>query len=130
MTIGNAMNAAASGMAAERLRMDVTSANIANANSMRTKDAEAFQRRIVVLSGTPEHGVKVERIDIDRTPSRPVHDPSNPNADQDGNVFYSNVNPIMEMVNMMTANRAYEANIAAFNSAKGMAKAALNIGKV
>lgn len=130
MTLGRAMNNAASGMAAERLRMDVTSANIANANSMRTRDAEAFQRRIVVLTGSPETGVKVERIEVDRTPGRVVHDPSNPNADAEGNIFFSNVNPIMEMVNMMTANRSYEANIAAFNSAKSMAKSALNIGKV
>lgn len=130
MTISRAMNVAASGMAAERFRMDITSTNIANANSMKTGNAEAFQRRIVVLSGDPQTGVKVERIEVDNSPSRQVHDPTNPNADDEGNVYYSNVNPIYEMVNMMTANRAYEANIAAFNAAKGMARAALNIGKV
>ncbi len=129
MTIGRAMNLAASGMHAERLRMDVTSANIANANSMRTPFQDAYRRQVVVLSGSPETGVKVESIEADQSELRQVHDPGNPNA-IGGIVYYSNVDPIKEMVNMMTANRAYEANIAAFNAAKGMSRSALSIGKV
>ena len=66
----------------------------------------------------------------DQSPFRVVHEPGNPLADKDGNVTYSNVEPVQEMVNMMTASRAYEANVQAFTAAKGMVQSALNIGKV
>lgn len=128
MNLNTAMRISSTGLAAERFRMDVISGNIANANSVSTKDQEAYRRHSVQLIGTPE-GVKIGQVTIDRGLLRQEDDPSNPNA-INGKVTYSNVNPITEMVDMLGASRAYEANIAAFNSAKGMIKSALSIGKV
>jgi flagellar basal-body rod protein FlgC len=122
------MRISSSGLAAERFRMDVISGNIANANSVSTKGKEAYRRHTVELTSTAE-GVKVSRVTQDTAPLREEVDPGNPLADQNGIVRYSNVNPITEMVDMLGASRAYEANVAAFNSAKGMIKSALNIGR-
>lgn len=117
MPIGNAMRIAASGMTAERFRMDVDFFNIANANSMQVKGGpEPYRRRDVELQGGPE-GVQVMGVvqePLEARPFREVYDPSNPNS-INGFVKYTNVEPIYEMVNMMGASRAYEANVAAFN---------------
>ncbi len=129
MNLNTALKISSSGLAAERTRMDVISGNIANANSVSTKTKEAYRRKVVELIGTAE-GVKIGSIGQDASKLREESDPTNPNADANGIVRYSNVNPITEMVDMMGASRAYEANVAAFNSAKGMIKSALNIGKV
>ncbi|MFI5385570.1 MAG: flagellar basal body rod protein FlgC [Fimbriimonadales bacterium] len=129
MNLNTAMRISSSGLAAERFRLDVISGNIANANSVSTNGKEAYRRKAVELIGSPE-GVKVGKIVEDQAPLREESDPGNPNADKDGIVRYSNVNPITEMVDMLGASRAYEANVAAFNAAKGMIKSALNIGKV
>lgn len=128
-TLNGAMRVSATGLNAERMRMDVISGNIANANSMRTRTEDAYRRRMVVLE-TDGDGVKIRQIMEDPTPLRAVNDPDHPLADNQGYVYYSNVNPIAEMVNLLSANRAYEANVAAFNSAKGMVRAALNIGRM
>jgi flagellar basal-body rod protein FlgC len=128
MNLNTAMRISSSGLAAERLRMDVISGNIANANSVSSKGKEAYRRHSVELIGSTD-GVKVGRISQDDAPLREEVDPGNPNADANGIVRYSNVNPITEMVDMLGASRAYEANVAAFNSAKGMIKSALNIGR-
>lgn len=128
--LGNSLRIASSGMAAERFRMDVISSNIANANSMKMKGgADPYRRRDVVLETVGE-GVKVAKVTEDMRPFKLVKDPGNPNANADGNVVYSNVEPVFEMVNMLSASRAYEANVAAFNSTKSMLRSALNIGKV
>jgi len=128
-SLNSAMRISSSGLAAERFRMDVISSNIANANSIGTNGQEPYRRRDVSLVGS-DNGVQIMGIVQDQRPFRTVHEPGNPNADKDGNVTYSNIEPIEEMVNMMGASRAYEANIAAFNSAKGMIRSALTIGKV
>jgi flagellar basal-body rod protein FlgC len=128
-TLNGAMRVSATGLNAERMRMDVISGNIANANSMRTRTEDAYRRRMVVLE-TDGDGVKIRQIMEDPTPLRAVADPDHPLADAQGYVYYSNVNPVAEMVNLLSANRAYEANVAAFNSAKGMVRAALNIGRM
>lgn len=129
--IGKAMRIAASGMTAERFRMDVISSNIANANSMQIKGGpEPYRRRDVVLQSGKD-GVEIRGVIQEATEQRPfrqVYDPGNPNS-VDGYVTYTNVEPIFEMVNMMGASRAYEANVAAFNSAKSMFRSALNIGR-
>ena len=127
MTLSRAMSASSTGLAAERFRMDVISTNIANANSMRTGTDEAYRRQIVVLSGD-ERGVRIERIANDLSELRRESEPGNPNADGDGFVYYTNVKPISEMVDMIGATRAYEANVAAFNAAKGLMRSALSIG--
>lgn len=129
MSLNAAMRASTSGLFAERTRMDVISANIANANSVRTDDEDAYHRQMVVLVEA-EDGVKIGRIMPDKAPLKEVYDPSHPFANAEGVVFYSNVNPIVEMVNLMSATRSYEANIQAFNSAKSMVRSALNIGRV
>ena len=123
------MKISASGLTAERFRMDVISSNIANASSMKVGGKDPYRRRDVALSGDAD-GVQIMGIVEDEKPFRVVNESGNPNADAQGNVIYSNVEPITEMVNMIGASRAYEANIAAFNSAKGMIKSALQIGKI
>lgn len=128
-TLAGSMRISASGLVAERFRMDVISSNIANANTTGTPGQEPYRRREVVLQGGSD-GVRIVAVMPDKAPFRIEHDPSHPNADSEGNVRYSNVEPITEMVNMLGASRAYEANIAAFNSAKGMIRSALTIGKV
>ncbi|MBS1718834.1 MAG: flagellar basal body rod protein FlgC [Armatimonadetes bacterium] len=130
MTLNNALKTSSTGLAAERFRMDVISANIANSNSMQIGGQMPYRRRVVELMGTPE-GVTINRVSQDSRPFRQVYEPGNPYRNPVTNmVTYSNVEPVEEMVNMMSASRAYEANIAAFNSAKGMIRSALNIGKV
>jgi len=128
-TLASAMRASASGLSAERFRMDVISSNLANANTTGVNGQDPYRRREVLLEGTQD-GVRIQAIIQDRSPFRIVHDPAHPNADADGNVRYTNVEPITEMVTMLSASRAYEANIAAFNSAKTMVKSALQIGKI
>jgi len=123
------MRVSASGLVAERFRMDVISSNIANANSMKIGNQMPYRRRDVALTGDLD-GVRIVGIVEDQSAFRLVNDPGNPNADSEGNVMYTNVEPIHEMVNMIGASRAYEANIAAFNSAKGMIRSALQIGKI
>lgn len=129
MSLNGAMRASTSGLFAERVRMDTISANIANANSMSTDDADAYRRRMVVLVEA-DGGVNIERITEDDTALRREYDPNHQFAKADGYVYYSNVNPITEMVNLMSASRSYEANVAAFNSAKSMVRSALNIGRI
>jgi flagellar basal-body rod protein FlgC len=129
MSLNGAMRASARGLTAERMRMDLISVNLANANSMRTPFAEAYQARVAVLSASQD-GPKIERIELDRSDFRRVNDPGNPLADGEGFVTYTNVNPINQMVDMMSAQRSYEANIAAFNAAKTMNRSALSIGRV
>ena len=130
MNLNSALRISSSGLAAERFRMDVISANIANANTTKTNGKDPYRRRDVTLTGGPD-GVQIGNIVEDQRAFRQVVDRGNPNADpKTGIVTFSNVEPIEEMVNMMGASRAYEANIAAFNSTKGMIRSALQIGKV
>ena len=147
MSMFGAIDASASGMTAERLRMDVISNNIANANTTRTAEGGAYRRKFVVfeprtgsgnsfaniLSSTADSqkgdGVRAVGIEADTTPGRLVYDPSNPDAKANGYVEMPNLNIVSEMVDMITASRAYEANVTAVNAAKSMAMKALDIGK-
>lgn len=129
MNLNSAMRISASGLAAERFRMDTISANIANANTIRKPDADAWHRQDVILRGDA-NGVQVVAVVSNPDDYVVKYEPENPYADAEGRVFYSNVDPLQEMVNMMSASRAYEANIEAFNSAKSMIRSALEIGKV
>lgn len=122
------MRISASGMTAERFRMDIISGNIANANTMQKPGQPEVRRQSVVLRQGAE-GVQIGDIAPDQTPLRREYDPGNPNA-INGWVTYTNINPVFEMVDMLGASRAYEANLAAFNTAKSMMNAALSIGKV
>ena len=143
------IDAAASGLTAERLRMDVISNNIANSNTTRTDRGGAYHRRYVVfeprdrepksfeqtlmkavgMSRQTGEGVRAVQIAEDETQGPLVYDPGHPDANADGYVERPNVNIVSEMVDMITAQRAYEANSTAINSAKAMASKALEIGK-
>ena len=124
------MNAASSGMAAERFRLDAVSANIANANTVAKPGEDPYLRRGVILQQGTGGTVEIVGLQEDRTtPVEEKYEPGNPFADERGIVRTSNVNPVMEMVDMVGASRSYEANVAAFNSARGMMKSALNIGR-
>ena len=129
MTLSGAMQVSASGMTAERFRMDVISSNIANSNSVESDTNQPYRRREVVLQ-SGDQGVNVIQVVEDQSPFQVKHDPGNPRANAQGDVLESNIQPVTEMVDMMGASRAYEANVAAFNAAKGMVKNALSIAKV
>lgn len=144
MGMFGAIDAAASGLTAERLRMDVISNNIANVNTTRTAEGGAYRRQTVVfapranetnfaqvLSGQLDagSGVRVIGISKDNSPARKLYDPAHPDANKDGYVEMPNINIVTEMVDMITATRAYEANVTALNAAKSMALKALEIGK-
>ncbi len=143
MGMFDAINSAASGMSAERLRMDVISNNIANVNTTRTAEGGPYRRQLVVfeprsgqasfaqlLSRQMEsgQGVKAVGITSDNSPLRNVYDPSHPDANAEGYVEMPNVNIVAEMVDMITATRAYEANVTTVSAAKNMALKALEIG--
>lgn len=131
----------ASGLRAQRLRMDVIAANLANAQSTRTPEGGPYRRHEVVLEALPTSGtfedalnssnpgVRVARIVADDHPPQLVFDPGHPDADAKGYVAMPNVNVVTEMVDMMAATRAYEANVAALNATKRLLEAALEIGR-
>lgn len=151
MSIFYAFNISASSLTAQRLRMDVISSNIANAQTTRATinengEFEPYRRKMVVMQ--PERfsfkhflqkaqysqkrateGVKVTRIIHDQEPFKLVFDPTHPDANEEGYVQYPNVDPLKEMVDLMSATRSYEANITALNATKDMLVKALEIGK-
>lgn len=136
----------ASGMTAQRFRMDIISENVANAQTTRTEDGTPYRRKVVTFEQkggqTPfsrvlnKHfdkysgeGVKVSGVYEDEvTEMKLVYDPSHPDANADGYVEMPNVNPITEMTNLIDASRAWEANSTAFNASKTMAMKALQLG--
>ncbi|MDW8799665.1 flagellar basal body rod protein FlgC [Clostridium sp. A1-XYC3] len=139
----NTLRISASGLSAERLRMDTIASNIANVNTTRGADGQPYRRKIAVFqenlnkelnkeTGKYEGksiGVKAVGIEEDKSPLRRVYDPSNPDADEEGYVSMPNVNILNEMADMIVATRAYEANINAVNSEKSMFLKALEIGR-
>lgn len=138
MSMFGALEASASGLTAERLRMDVTAENLANAQTTRTAAGGPYRRKEVVLAsversagfgaqlasamGASERpaGVEVAGITEDSTPPRRVYDPGHPDADGQGFVAMPNVDTVAEMVDLIAASRAYEANVTAMQAAKGM----------
>lgn len=124
----------ASALSAEKIRMDLVAQNIANANTTRDVDGKAYQRKVVTFETMLDEsggasGVKVGRILNDSTPGEKVYNPQHPHADKDGMVTMPNVNTAIEMVDLMSASRAYEANLAVARNARQMATKALAIGK-
>lgn len=125
----------ASGLSAQRARMDAIANNIANANTTRTPEGGPYRRQRVLVreardpaTGEPL-GVRVVGMARDQTPPRRVYDPGHPDADESGYVELPNVNVIAEMIDMLSATRAYEANATAIDAAKEMANRALDIGR-
>jgi len=142
-----ALDIGASALTAQRLRMDTISQNIANANTSRTENGTPYRRRLVIFEEKSQaapfseyltasskerytaSGVKVSKIIEDSSPFKKVYDPGNPDADAEGYVEMPNVDIITEMVNMISATRAYEANVTSINITKSMALKALEIGR-
>lgn len=129
-----------SGLTAERVRMDTIANNLANANTTRTEDGGPYRRQMAVFEAVQTdsrkgqakkvgHGVRVVGIVDDPSPPRLVYDPQHPDANADGYVEMPNINVVTEMVDLISATRAYEANITAINAAKSMALKALDIGR-
>lgn len=153
MTIFHGMNTTASALTANRLRMDVISSNMANVDTTRARQVngewEPYRRKSVTVSakegnfsnflnmamgkpikGEIGSGVAVSRIKDDtETPFKLAYDPTHPDADAQGYVRFSNVDPLKEMVDLISATRSYEANVTVFNANKSMLSKALEIGK-
>jgi flagellar basal-body rod protein FlgC len=139
----NSLRISASGLSAERLRMDTIASNIANVTTTRGEDGQPYKRKIAVFQENLERelnnkngkieetmlGVKAVGIEEDASELRRVYDPSHPDADEEGYVEMPNVNILNEMADMISATRAYEANVTAMNATKGMFLKALEIGK-
>jgi flagellar basal-body rod protein FlgC len=140
-TLRAALGAAASGLSAERTRMEVAVSNLANAESTRGADGQPYRRRDVVLTSDPVEsfdavlgrasaiGVKVADIVEDQSPFKRRYDPSHPDADADGLVAVPNVDVPEQMVDMLTASRAYQANLAAIGFIRDMVNRALELGR-
>jgi len=138
-----ALRISASGLAAERLRLDTIASNIANVSTTRGENGQPYRRKVAVFQenlnkeynkATGKYteelkGVKAVGIEEDKSPLRRVYDPSNPDADKEGYVNMPNVNILNEMADMIAATRAYEANVNAVNSEKSMFLKALEIGR-
>ncbi len=127
----------ASALFAQRQRMNVLASNLANIHTTRTEEGGPYKRKDVIFQSMliepndadgPE-GVQVAKIVEDQSPPVMVYDPAHPDANGEGYVAMPNVNSMEEMVNMMTAVRSYEANVAAFNISKGMFLKALELGR-
>ena len=146
MNFLSAMATSSSGMSAQRFRMNILSANIANAETTRTPEGGPYRRRDVIFGAMPAQRTfeeelrsvakpddplqaKVLGVAIDERPPVLRYEPSHPDANEDGYVAMPNVNAMEEMVNLMLASRSYEANVAAFNATKNMALKALEIAK-
>ena len=143
MNIFSSLRISSSGLSAERLRMDVIADNIANAETTRTSKGGPFRRKIVSFEENLSRelnnqtnkfepklkGVKASKISEDQSELRKVYDPSHPDANADGYVMMPNVNILNEMIDLIAASRAFEANVTAINAEKQMAMKALEIGR-
>lgn len=144
MSFLSSLNISATGMTAQRLRLDIAAENIANVETTRTEDGEPYRRKLVVLESkndfrtalaraeskqTAGGGVEATAIVEDGTELKAVYNPSHPDADAQGYVRIPNVDVVQETTDAMAATRSYEANITAFNAVKQMAQKALEIGK-
>jgi flagellar basal-body rod protein FlgC len=136
----NGVQATSSALEAGRIRMEVISQNIANAHTTRGPDGKPYQRQEVVFEallarqiggngGVAGNGVAVSRITKDDAPPRLVYNPGHPDANAQGMVALPNVNIHEEMVDMISASRAFEANLAVIKNARSMAMQTLNLGK-
>ena len=138
MSMFRIFDVAGSAVSAQSQRLNVVASNLANADTVAGPDGSAYQARQVVFQtrlmgsmtqGDVNAGVTVSTITEDQTPGRRVHDPKHPSADADGYVTYSNVNPVEEMVNMISASRSYQNNIEVMNTAKSLLLKTLQIGQ-
>ena len=148
MSFLSSFDISASGLTAERQRLDIAAENLSNTNTTRTESGGPYRRKMVVLQEVPstsfrtrfnsllnksasaaKGGVKVTEIIEDQRDLNPVYDPDHTDADENGYVMMPNVDPVKETIDGMSATRSYEANITALNAMKLMAQKALEIGK-
>lgn len=141
MNLISGIDVTTSALSAQKTRLDVLAQNIANAQTTRGPDGRAYARRVVSFeselmrqpgmsaAGSSLQGVRVARITTDKTAGQVVHDPQHPDAGPDGMVQMPNVNLAFEMVDLITATRAYEANLSVVKNARQMAMKTLQIGK-
>ena len=145
MGLFDALGISGSGLTAQRLRMDVTAENLANAQSTRDANGQPYRRKDVVLQEASQSGfgaalqsaqagsspagagVQVAGLVADPAPGRRVYDPGHPDADRQGYVTLPNVNPVTEMTDLIDASRAYEANVTAMSAAKQMFSKTLDL---
>lgn len=145
MGLMSTFDIASSGLAVQKQRMDVTAENLANISSTRTPEGGPYQKKSVVISSVPlmgfekslstflggqavNEGADVVSVVKSNNPPRIVFDPSHPDADANGNLALPDISSMEEMIDMMSASKAYEANVTAFNSAKSMMLRTLDIG--
>lgn len=145
MDFMTAFDISASGLAADRTRINTISMNLANAKTTRTPQGGPYRRRTVVQQTADVddpfsihmrsaldravQGVRVSSVSMDGRPFKKVYEPGNPDANAEGFVMYPDINVVEEMANLMTAQRNYEANVTTVESIKGMYTKALDIGK-
>lgn len=139
MSLLNIFNVAGSAVSAQSQRLNTVASNLANADTVAGPDGQAYKARQVVFqtelmgaqqSGVGESaGVRVSNVVEDNSPGRRVFDPKHPAADADGYVTFSNVNPVEEMVNMISASRSYQNNVEVMNTAKSLLQKTLQLGQ-
>lgn len=134
MSMFSIFNISASAIGAQAQRLNVVASNLANVDAVAGPDGQSYKARQVVFQTTPmgtdgAAGVKVSNIQESDTPGRRVLDPTNPLADGEGYVTHSNVNAVEEMVNMISASRAYQNNVEVMNTAKGLLLKTLQMGQ-
>jgi len=142
MSLLSAMDTSASGLAAEKRRMELIAQNIANLETTRTQEGGPYKRKVAVFQEVLDNeltansgdgfngaGVKVSEVIADKQEPLKVYDPQHPDADKDGYVFKPNINLANEIVDSITASRAYSANVTVLNTTKEMAVKALSIGR-
>ena len=148
MSLLKILDVAGSAVSAQSQRLNVVASNLANADTVAGPDGAAYKARQVVFqttlmgvvpassrgfgmqgAGEGSAGVRVSTITEDQAPGRRLHDPKHPSADAEGYVTYSNVNPVEEMVNMISASRSYQNNIEVMNTARGLLLKTLQIGQ-
>ena len=145
MDFMTAFDISASGLAADRTRINTISMNLANAKTTRTTEGGPYKRRSVILEALPVdapfskqmkslmdqdlRGVRVERLAVDQRPAKLVYEPGHPDANEDGFVAYPDINVVEEMAALMTAQRGYEANVTTVDSIKQMYNKALEINR-
>jgi flagellar basal-body rod protein FlgC len=143
MNLFGMLEVSGSALGAERWRAEVVAANMANAETTRTPQGGAYRRQLLVFraqpmprfplllerlrKGIPDGGVRVERVVADASPMPSRYEPGHPDADGSGYVTYPNVNPVMEMADLLSAVRAYQLNAAAVQAAKSMIQQSLQI---
>jgi flagellar basal-body rod protein FlgC len=134
MSLSNIFNVAGSAMSSQSLRLNTVASNIANADSATSTSGTPYRAKQVVFEAVPfgkveASGVRVRQVVEDREPAKLMYDPKHPLADDLGYVAMPNVNPVEEMVNMLSASRSYQTNVETMNAAKSMLLKTLTIGQ-